>query len=302
VRHGNGGDFSALEQDFRRITIVSVTGLQAVAEGAMRAIVKSAAEMPGAKAMLISPERPDSAPAWVQHVPVRPFGYMEYSLFILYVLHRFIETDFALIVQDDGWVLSGANWRSEFLDWDIVGAPVHLARVVTESSDTFHTGFQWEPFVGQANTRVDVVYNGGFTLRSKRLLEAPRRMRLPLLIPPVSKIVGPPWQMQWDADVVFEDVHLCTVMRPELERAGIRFAPLDLAREFAIEQVGGDFHKGLDFGRLFGQHSKYRRLTSVDPHVVRYTVDRERVARIHGEDRVLRLLESRGIKVEWPSD
>jgi hypothetical protein len=257
--------------------------------------------MPGAKAMLISPERPDGTPAWVQHVPIRPFGYMEYSLFVLYVLHRFIETDFALIVQDDGWVLSGANWRSEFLNWDIIGAPVHLARVVGQTSDVFHTGFQWEPFVGRADSRVDVVYNGGFTLRSKRLLEAPKRLGLPVVIPPVSKIVGPPWQMQWDADIVLEDVHLCTVMRSELEQAGIRFAPLALAREFAIEQVGGDFHESLDFGRLFGQHSKYRRLVSVDPHVVRYTVDKERAARIHGEDRILQLLESRGIKVEWPS-
>jgi hypothetical protein len=291
-----------LEQDFRRITVVSVTGLQSVAGGAVRAIVKSCGEMPGARAMLISPERPEGMPEWVQHVAVRPFGYMEYSLFVLYVLHRFIETDFALIVQDDGWVLSGANWRREFLDWDIIGAPVHLARVVGQSEDAFHTGFQWEPFVGRAGTRVDVVYNGGFTLRSKRFLEAPRRLGLPLLIPPVSKIVGPPWQMQWDADIVLEDVHLCTVMRPELERAGLRFAPLDLAREFAIEQVGGDFHQNLDFGRLFGQHSKYRRLVSVDPHIVRYTVDRDRAVRIHGEDRILRLLESRGIKVEWPSN
>jgi hypothetical protein len=124
---------------------------------------------------------------------------------------------------------------------------------------------------------------------------------LPLLIPPVSKIVGPPWQMQWEADVVLEDVHLCTVMRSELEQAGLRFAPLDLARDFAIEHVGGSFHQDLDFGRLFGQHCKYRRLVSVDPHIVRYTVDRERAARIHGEDRVLALLESRGVKVEWPT-
>lgn len=291
-----------MEQDFRRITIVSVTGLQSVASGAVRAIVKSCQEMPGAKAMLISPERPTEMPAWVQHVPIQPFGYMEYSLFILYVLHRFIETDFALIVQDDGWVLNGGNWRSDFLDYDIIGAPVHLARVVGPSGDMFHTGFQWEPFLGHADTRVDVVYNGGFTLRSKRLMEAPKRLGLPVLIPPVSKIIGPPWKMQWDADIVLEDVHLCTIMRPELERAGIRFAPLDLAREFAIEQVGGHLHENLDFGRLFGQHSKYRRLASVDPYVVRYTVDRNRAARIHGEDRILRLLESCGIKIEWPLD
>jgi hypothetical protein len=289
-----------MEQDFRRITIVSVTGLQSVADGALRAIVKSYAEMPGARALLLSPAKPDATPEWVRHVPIQPFGYMEYSLFILYVLHHFIETEFALIVQDDGWVLSGKNWRSEFLDYDIIGAPVHLARVIGPSGDMYHTGFQWEQFVGQPNTRVEVVYNGGFTLRSKKLLTAPRQLGLPVLIPPVSNIVGPVWKMQWNADVVLEDVHLCTVMRSELEQAGIRFAPLELARDFAVEQVGGKIHENLDFGCLFGQHSKYRRLISVDPHVVRYTVDKDRAAGIHGEDRILRLFESRGIGVEWP--
>ena len=85
-----------MKDDFERITVVSVTGLQSVAEGAVRAIAKSCGEMPGAKAMLISPERPASAPGWLRHVPVRPFGYTDYSLFVLYVLGHFIETEFAL--------------------------------------------------------------------------------------------------------------------------------------------------------------------------------------------------------------
>ena len=142
-----------------------------------------------------------SAPGWLRHVPVRPFGYTDYSLFVLYVLGHFIETEFALIVQDDGWVLSGRNWRSEFLQYDMIGAPDHLGVVRTATDMTFYRGFQWEHMIGKPGMRVDVVYNGGFSLRSKKLLTAPHQLGLPFVIPPVSRIVGPPWSMEWDTDL-----------------------------------------------------------------------------------------------------
>jgi hypothetical protein len=289
------------ERDFSRITIVSVTGLQAVAEGAVRALVKSAAEMPGAKALLISPQRPAGSPEWIKHVPVEPFGYTDYSLFVLYVLGEFIETEFALIVQDDGWVLSGKNWRSEFLNYDMIGAPGHLASVRGPRGEmTFYRGFHWETLIGRTDMRVDVVYNGGFSLRSKQLMTAPRRLNLPFIIPPVSKMVGPPWKMQWDSDLTLEDVQLCNALRPELEEAGLRFAPIELAAHFAFEHLGPRLHEGMDLGQVFGQHSKFRKLAGLDPCIVKYGTDRAQADAMHGEDRVLRLLESYGIKIEWP--
>lgn len=292
-----------MEQDFSRITVVSVTGLQSVAAGAVRAIVKSCREMPGAKAMLISPERPADSPASMKHVPVQPFGYTDYSLFVLYMLGEFIETEFALIVQDDGWVLSGRNWRPEFLDYDMIGAPGHLAGVRgPDDRITYYRGFHWETLIGRTDAQVDVVFNGGFSLRSRKLMMAPRRLNLPFIIPPVSKMVGPPWKMQWDSDLSLEDVQLCTALRPDLERAGLRFAPLGLAAYFAFEHLGHHLHDNLDLGLVFGQHSKYRKLAAIDPDVVSYGAERTRAAGMHGEERILRLLESYGIRIEWPPE
>ena len=290
-----------MEKDFRRITIVSITGLQSTADGAMRSIIRSCQQMPGAKGMLICPERPDSAPAWLIHVPIQPFGYLEYSIFTLYVLSHFINTDFALIVQDDGWVLDGKNWRSEFLDWDIIGAPIHLARVNTPSSCTYYRGFDWEQFVGRQDTTIDFVYNGGFSLRSKKLLAAPEKLGLALAIPPVSNMTGPMWKMQWKNDVINEDVQLCTVMRADLENYGIRFAPLHLARDFSIETAGLNLHENYDFGRLFGHHSNYRKIVSLDPYVVRYSIKKTQIKDIYGEGRMVDHFESLGITIEWPS-
>jgi len=288
-----------MELDFRRITVVSVTGLQPVASGALRSVIHSALQLPGSSAVLISPEKPAETPAWVRHVPIKPFGYLEYGIFVLYALHDFIETDFALVVQDDGWVLSGSNWKHEFLDFDYIGAPVHLARVSNPLETTYIHGFQWVPYLTQSNTHVDVIFNGGFSLRSRKFLGAPRKLGLKINVPPISILVGPPFEMRWEGDVLFEDVQLCTVMRHDLEQAGIRFAPLDLARQFSIEHVAPQLHENFNLLGLFGSHSKLRKLASLEPPTVNYIISNYEALQIFGEAEIARTLERFGFAVKW---
>ena len=69
----------------------------------------------------------------------------DYSRFIIKELYNYIETDFALIIQHDGYVLCGESWDEEFLKYDYIGAP-------------------WL-YVDGKN-----VGNGGFSLRSRKLL------------------------------------------------------------------------------------------------------------------------------------
>jgi hypothetical protein len=64
---------------------------------------------------------------------------------------KFVETDFVLVVQDDGFVTSPHLWNDEFLNYDYIGAPWPLY-------------FNWV----NPNKRVG---NGGFCLRSKKFLE-----------------------------------------------------------------------------------------------------------------------------------
>lgn len=68
----------------------------------------------------------------------------QYSEFIVKELHKYFNTDYCLIIQWDGYVLDGKQWRDEFLEYDVVGA-------------------KWL-YVDGRN-----VSNGGFSLRSKRL-------------------------------------------------------------------------------------------------------------------------------------
>jgi len=69
-----------------------------------------------------------------------------YNRFILKDLAAHISTDFALLIQWDGYILDTQYWRSDFMDYDYIGARWH-----------------WQP----TGKRVG---NGGFSLRSKNLL------------------------------------------------------------------------------------------------------------------------------------
>lgn len=116
----------------------------------------------------------------------------DYSSFVLGGLLQHVRTDFVLIVQWDGFVLDPLRWDDAFLEWDYLGAPWSKAPA------------------GRA------VGNGGFTLRSRRLLQALQDPGLSLHHP--------------------EDIAICQTNAERLEsRHGIRFAPRELAARFAFE-------------------------------------------------------------------
>ncbi len=138
----------------------------------------------------------------------------EYSHFMLKKLNAFIGTDFALVIQYDGFVLDPAQWTNAFQDHDYIGA-------------------RWP---GAGANRVG---NGGFSLRSKRLLEALQDARCDPSAP--------------------EDAAICIRHRPLLEREfGIRFAPESLADQFSFEGIPRasatfGFHGAGHFAALAGK-------------------------------------------------
>jgi tetratricopeptide (TPR) repeat protein len=113
----------------------------------------------------------------------------DYSRFMIKSLAERIETEFVLVIQYDGFVLSGRCWRDEFRGYDYIGAP-------------------WQDGVG----------NGGFSLRSRRLLQALRDPRIAELVP--------------------EDMAICRTYRRLLqEEYAIGFAPAELAARFSFETL-----------------------------------------------------------------
>ena len=165
----------------------------------------------------------------VETVAIPPITSKEcYSGFVMKDLARYVDTAFALVTQWDGYVVNPANWSHEFSQYDYIGA--------TWDEELLHSK-------GEAPTYK--VGNGGFSLRSKRLLTAGGDPRLAQIHP--------------------EDTQLCRRYRPILEAEyGIRYADAAIADRFSFEA-------NLQGTTPFGFHGAYNiALFEPDPTWIRF--------------------------------
>ena len=289
-------------ESFKKITLVSVTGLPDAA-GAAMALQHSLAQMPGARALLCSPQAPADLAPGIEHLAIAPLNYHEYGWFMMFALWRVVATEFALVVQEDGWVVNADNWRAEFLDFDYIGAPIHLAKIDSPQGTYWRNRFEWADELGKPDHVVTPVQNGGFSLRSRRFMRAlVDHPHIRVEIPPpdaVEAVEGGPLKMHWQHNALLEDVQLSGMLRPALEAVGMRFAPLELARSFSIEHAGPQLHHGYDALLLFGHHAKVRQLVSLSPLTLRSLIPLSQLDAWYGERDILQMFEHRGYRIEF---
>jgi Protein of unknown function (DUF5672) len=175
------------------------------------------------------------------HVAIPHFtDFEDINRITLRLMPQVVTTDYTLVVQADGFAVNGQAWDPLFLEYDYVGAPWPWM---------WGGGPYWaRPFVG----------NGGFSLRSRRLLSALRELEIC-------------WHMSHWADderlnlrehyglsvhgdrFLPEDLLICLWYRELLEeKYGIRFCPPELANKFSVETVHPFTQYWL--GRSFGFH------------------------------------------------
>lgn len=197
------GDLSS----FDRVTLVCASSVRP--NGSLAALLRSLDQLPIKRAKLFTHFDPSGeVDPRVQLVKIDPIpSGSAYSRFVCKELYRHIDTDFCMIVQQDGYVLNGSAWLDEFLQYDYIGAP-----------------WFWDRVVG----------NGGFSIRSRRLME---------------ELSKPEYE---DTDP--EDDRICRKYRAQLEQRGFTFAPAELAAKFSIENQGADL-QGKYAGQL-GWHGR----------------------------------------------
>jgi len=131
----------------------------------------------------------------------------DWSYKIIYELNQYIDTEFALLVHADGFVVNPSSWRDEFLEYDYIGAPWPLP------ADNF----------SYRDVNGDIVRVGNsVSLRSKRLLELPIKLVMP----------WEPFHGHWN-----EDGFICAKNKHIYEAEGMKFAPLDVAKYFSHEAM-----------------------------------------------------------------
>ena len=161
---------------------------------AAESLLRSMAQVEFGRVMLFTagwcPQVPVPGLEVVDIAPIKSGA--DYSRFVLRQLPAHVKTSHVLITQWDGFVVDASAWRSEFLNYDYVGS------VWPDQPEGRNVG------------------NGGFSLRSRRMLAAGTDPRI--------------------VDEHPEDEALCRTHRSLLEsERGISYAPSALARQFAYE-------------------------------------------------------------------
>ncbi len=129
----------------------------------------------------------------------------DYSKWMMTELRNYVSGSHVLVIQWDSFVTNPNLWSNDFLNYDYIG-PVWPHHPETP------------------------VGNGGFSLRSARLLSA--------LSDPEMRIGHP------------EDYYICAENKQILEeKYGIQFAPVAIAEQFAVERTA--WHPAFGFHGLF---------------------------------------------------
>jgi Hsp90 protein/Protein of unknown function (DUF5672)/Histidine kinase-, DNA gyrase B-, and HSP90-like ATPase len=143
----------------------------------------------------------------VIHIP--HIGTVEdYSKFMIKNIDEHVQTGYALVIQWDGFILNPDAWDDVFLQYDYIGAPWAI-------EDRYNVG------------------NGGFSLRSKRLLSILSQDKHIINFHPDDSQIG-------------------RTYREYLEGKGVRFAPDSIAARFSKE---GNDKYGHRWENQFGFHS-----------------------------------------------
>ncbi len=195
-------------------------------------------------------------------ITVVPIAKMEssehYSQFLVAHLADYVASPHCLVVQWDGHVINADGWDPAFLDHDYIGA-------------------SWPQFTDGHD-----VGNGGFSLRSHRLLRACQSLR-----------IGP---------VHPEDLMIGRINRALLEAQGMRFAPRALADRFSAERAGDPrssfgYHGIWHMPRVLGAQTFWDTYRTLDDRAtIRHdmvTLVKQIIAGPHGLARAFRLVADR---------
>lgn len=211
-------------KNLEQVTLISVTSIDV--DLAMNALIVSIEHCQFGSVKLLSPTRPADLPSSIEHISIPPIDFLGYSKFMIEELYKYVDTEFCLVIQADGFVINPSSWENQFFEYDYIGAP-------------------WPPMVGMNGNPMgrfvfdkNRVGNGGFSLRSKKLLDICSQIKFDQLNLPSKS----------------EDLIICHYYYDDLVKAGIKFAPINIASKFSTEIIIAGISQGLS--KSFGFHGK----------------------------------------------
>lgn len=208
------------------VTLVVVTSVKY--EENVRSLIHSMEGVEYGDVKFISDIKPESLPENVKHISCDKLSYDGFSEFTFLKLWKYIETSHCLLVHHDGFVVRPDLWKDSFLEYDYIAAPWPY------SDTSYITDYGEHVRVG----------NGGFCLRTKKMLEMPTKLGL---------------KLEHRQGFYNDDGNFCVYHRKTFLDNGIKYAPVEIAAEFATEiWIDGVSKESFGFhGFGNNDHSKY---------------------------------------------
>jgi len=149
-------------------------------------------------------------------------SHVMYSIFMLKEIYKYVDTKYMLVVQSDGFILNPHSWDDEWKEYDYIGPLFN----------------QW-----------DKVGNGGFSFRSKALMEY-----MSSLFPTWDITERGANELQKNMSC-YEDGAISLNYKELLDINGFKIAPLDVAGKFA---QGGNPNPDYHYEYPFGFHGSWK--------------------------------------------
>lgn len=191
-----------------KVTLVAMTSVKI--KETIKAMQYSMQGIDFAEAILITHRKPWFLPKEITYKHIERLTDIDcFNYKTVYDMGDYIDTEFALLVHYDGFVVHPEQWRDEFLTYDYIGSPWPL------------------PKEGDTTTYRDIYGNlcrvgNSVSLRSKRLMDFPKKAQVP-----------------WVGENGYfnEDGFICCKIRHLLEAEGMKIAPLEVAKYFGHEHM-----------------------------------------------------------------
>ena len=199
------------------VTLVAVDCTDRV-PGTITALITSTKDIDFGGVKLLSHEKPLDLPDFIEYNEIPKISNIdEYNQFMFMDLGDYISTSHCLTVQDHAYILHPELWTDDWLQYDWIGSPWKIIpnAYLTDDGERVRNG------------------NGGFSLRSKKLMDAPHILGL---------------KLEERQGYFNEDGNLAVYHRAKLLEYGIRYAPVEIASEFAYENTVPENEGLLTFG------------------------------------------------------
>ena len=193
-----------------QVTLVCVEGTdkQENILDALNALKISSKNIEFSKIVLIAPLLTSDFPSNMIFEKIEKVSWIGYNHFMVHKLNEYIHTEYCITIQNDGFILNSNLWTDEFLNYDFIGHAWDFIKCPFQVN-----GVSKEIVEQKGISNLNRVGNGGFSLRSKKLLEASASIPI--------QCNGP------------EDVFICNDNYDYFIKKGIKYAPIELADKFS---------------------------------------------------------------------